>query len=130
MLHGDSKSVREGNHYWNWVKNYVADDYVQAVKTGSGEFRPPVLRIVTHRWRGRDVTDPCVFLGKELLERNAVLQSPSRVEELVKIFIHATKVSRPMTDPLGVRSRGDLVAELSHRWKLAFGRCSHTARTK
>lgn len=37
MLHGDSKSVREGNHYWNWVENYVADDYVQAVKTGSGE---------------------------------------------------------------------------------------------
>lgn len=38
MLHGDPKSVREGNHYWNWIENYVADDYVQAVKTGSGEF--------------------------------------------------------------------------------------------
>ncbi|KAK7736849.1 trifunctional hydroxymethylpyrimidine kinase/phosphomethylpyrimidine kinase/thiaminase [Diaporthe eres] len=63
MLHGDPKSVREGNHYWNWIENYVADDYVQAVKTGS-----------------------------ELLERNAVLQSPSRVEEIVKIFIHATKM--------------------------------------
>ncbi|KAH8781471.1 Phosphomethylpyrimidine kinase-domain-containing protein [Diaporthe sp. PMI_573] len=63
MLHGDSRSVRQGNHYWNWVENYVADDYVQAVKTGS-----------------------------ELLERNAVLQSPSRVEELVQIFIHATKM--------------------------------------
>ncbi|KAI3397551.1 hypothetical protein diail_10644 [Diaporthe ilicicola] len=63
MLHGDSRSVRQGNHYWNWVENYVADDYVQAVKTGS-----------------------------ELLERNAVLQSPSRIEELVKIFIHATKM--------------------------------------
>lgn len=48
MLHGDSRSVREGNHYWNWVENYVADDYVQAVKTGSGEFRRPVLRIATH----------------------------------------------------------------------------------
>lgn len=63
MLHGDPKSVRQGNHYWNWVENYVADDYVQAVKTGS-----------------------------ELLERNAVLQSPSRVEELVQIFIHATNM--------------------------------------
>lgn len=40
MLHGDSRSVREGNHYWNWVENYVADDYVQAVKTGSGELTP------------------------------------------------------------------------------------------
>jgi hypothetical protein len=29
---------------------------------------------------------------KALLEKNAVLQSPSRIEELVKIFIHATKV--------------------------------------
>jgi hypothetical protein len=27
-----------------------------------------------------------------LLERHAVLQSPSRIEELVKIFIHATNV--------------------------------------
>jgi thiaminase len=26
----------------------------------------------------------------ELLERHAVLQSPSRIEELVRIFIHAT----------------------------------------
>lgn len=27
-----------------------------------------------------------------LLEKNALLQSPSRIEQLVKIFIHATKV--------------------------------------
>lgn len=27
-----------------------------------------------------------------LLERHAVLQSPHRIEELVNIFIHATKV--------------------------------------
>lgn len=26
------------------------------------------------------------------MEKNAVLQSPTRIEELVKIFIHATKV--------------------------------------
>ena len=32
---------------------------------------------------------------KELLERHAVLQSPSRIEELAKVFIHATKVSCP-----------------------------------
>lgn len=30
----------------------------------------------------------------ELLERHAVLQSPARIEQLVKVFIHATKVSR------------------------------------
>lgn len=28
-----------------------------------------------------------------ILEKHAVLQSPSRIEELIKIFIHATKVS-------------------------------------
>jgi len=32
-------------------------------------------------------------LEKGLLEKHASLQSPSRIEELVKVFIHATKVS-------------------------------------
>lgn len=41
MLHGDSTTVREGNLYWDWIENYVADDYVQAVRTGSGEYTPP-----------------------------------------------------------------------------------------
>lgn len=36
MLHGDAKTRKEGNHYWDWIENYVADDYVQAVKAGSG----------------------------------------------------------------------------------------------
>lgn len=63
MLHGDTRSKRRGNRYWEWIENYVADDYTQAVKTGS-----------------------------ELLERHAVLQSASRIEELVQIFIHATKM--------------------------------------
>ncbi|TDZ29092.1 putative hydroxymethylpyrimidine/phosphomethylpyrimidine kinase 2 [Colletotrichum spinosum] len=63
QLHGDVKSKRDGNTYWKWIENYVADDYVQAVKTGS-----------------------------ELIERHAVLQSPSSIERLVKVFIHATKM--------------------------------------
>lgn len=51
MLHGDPRSVRQGNHYWNWVENYVADDYVQAVRTGSGELvqSPPAETTKTHR---------------------------------------------------------------------------------
>lgn len=28
----------------------------------------------------------------ELIEKNIRLQSPSRIEELIKIFVHATKV--------------------------------------
>lgn len=35
-LHANQLSKREGNPYWTWIQNYVADDYVQAVKTGSG----------------------------------------------------------------------------------------------
>ncbi|KAH9906280.1 Phosphomethylpyrimidine kinase-domain-containing protein [Xylariomycetidae sp. FL2044] len=64
QLHADPRTNRtEANTYWAWILNYVADDYVEAVRTGS-----------------------------ELMERNAVLHSPSRIEELVGIFIHATKM--------------------------------------
>jgi thiaminase len=65
MLHADpnTKKTDAENTYWKWILNYIADDYVGAVLT-----------------------------GRALLERHAVLQSPSRIEELVRIFIHATKV--------------------------------------
>ncbi|KAK4186626.1 putative hydroxymethylpyrimidine/phosphomethylpyrimidine kinase 2 [Podospora australis] len=62
-LFSDPKSQKEGNVYWTWIKNYVEEDYLTAIKTGS-----------------------------ELLERYAVLQSPARIDELAKIFIHATKM--------------------------------------
>lgn len=41
-----------------------------------------------------------VHPGVGLLERHAVLQSPSRIEELIKIFIHATKVRGTNPEPL------------------------------
>lgn len=41
---------------------------------------------------------PVYSQTEALLEKNAVLQSPSRIEELVKIFIHATKVGQ-VRDP-------------------------------
>jgi len=59
----DPKTVREGNTYWKWIQNYVAADYTEAVT-----------------------------VGQDVLEKYAVLQSPSRIEELVKIFIHATRM--------------------------------------
>ncbi|KAK2072323.1 hypothetical protein P8C59_006682 [Phyllachora maydis] len=62
-LYSDPRSKREGNTYWTWIENYVAEDYVAAVRTGSG-----------------------------LLEKHAVQQSPARIEELVKVFVHATKM--------------------------------------
>ncbi|KAL7935694.1 Phosphomethylpyrimidine kinase domain-containing protein [Trichoderma chlorosporum] len=63
MLHAHAETVREGNTYWAWIENYNADDYVEAVR-----------------------------LGSELLEKSIRLQSPSRIEELIKIFVHATKM--------------------------------------
>ncbi|GKT51623.1 putative importin [Colletotrichum spaethianum] len=38
QLHGDNKTKRDSNTYWKWIENYVADDYVGAVKTGSGSW--------------------------------------------------------------------------------------------
>ncbi|KAL2206330.1 putative thiamine biosynthesis protein (Thi-4) [Sarocladium strictum] len=64
MLHAnDATDKSNANTYWPWIENYVAEDYVEAVR-----------------------------LGSELLEKHALLQSPTRIEELVKIFIHATKM--------------------------------------
>ena len=38
-LYADPGTKREGNIYWKWIQNYVAEDYVEAVNVGSG--RPP-----------------------------------------------------------------------------------------
>lgn len=35
-LYKDPNSKRTGNPYWTWIENYVAPDYIQAVKTGRG----------------------------------------------------------------------------------------------
>ncbi|PWY73644.1 DNA polymerase alpha, catalytic subunit [Aspergillus heteromorphus CBS 117.55] len=62
-LHADKDTLREGNRYWKWIENYVAEDYTEAVR-----------------------------LGSELLETHMRQVSPSRVEELIKIFIRATEL--------------------------------------
>ncbi|KAI6784751.1 uncharacterized protein J7T54_007844 [Emericellopsis cladophorae] len=63
MLHRHPETKRKDNTYWEWIENYIAEDYSEAVR-----------------------------LGSDLLEEHAALQSPTRVEELVKIFVHATKM--------------------------------------
>lgn len=69
-LWDDPQTVREqGNRYWKWIQNYVADDYRAAVEA-----------------------------GEAILEKYAVLQSPSQIESLVKIFIHATKMETGFWD--------------------------------
>lgn len=37
-LHADQETLREGNRYWQWIENYVADDYTKAVRLGSGTY--------------------------------------------------------------------------------------------
>lgn len=42
QLHDSVDSKRDDtNPYWTWIKNYVAEDYVTAVRTGSGTKRGP-----------------------------------------------------------------------------------------
>jgi thiaminase len=35
-LANDAKSRRQDNPYWKWVETYIAEDYVAAVRRGSG----------------------------------------------------------------------------------------------
>jgi hydroxymethylpyrimidine/phosphomethylpyrimidine kinase len=62
-LYTEKETLREGNRYWQWIENYVAEDYTEAVR-----------------------------LGSELLETHMRQVSPSRMEELIKIFIRATEL--------------------------------------
>lgn len=63
MLEAEFHATKDGNEYWKWIENYVAEDYQEAVRKGS-----------------------------ELIEKHIWQQSPARVEELVKIFVRATEM--------------------------------------
>ncbi|RMZ71520.1 atp-dependent rna helicase dbp2 [Pyrenophora seminiperda CCB06] len=78
-LYEDPATVRMGSRYWIWIEQYVADDYRQAMMRGS-----------------------------ELVEKHAEGLSPSRVEELAKIFVHATNVSDIVGDLQRIMLMGDL----------------------
>jgi thiaminase len=86
-LYDDPLTKREGNIYWKWIENYVADDFAEAVKVGSGKL------LISYQVK------PCSFVI-DTIEKHALLLSPSRLEELVKIFIHATNVSFPLSPDL------------------------------
>ncbi|KAJ5172653.1 heme oxygenase-like multi-helical [Penicillium capsulatum] len=62
-LHSAEGTLRDGNQYWKWIENYVAEDYTEAVR-----------------------------LGSALLEDHVRKVSPSRMEELIRIFIRATEL--------------------------------------
>lgn len=100
MLEGHDKTRQEGNTFWPWIQNYVADDYMDAVRLGSG--KQALVKISLRnaipvyagafQFFGRFETLLTAWVAIDLIEKHIQLQSPSRIEELVKIFIHATKV--------------------------------------
>jgi thiaminase len=76
-LHGEEKTLREGNRYWKWIENYVAEDYTEAVQ-----------------------------LGSALLEEHVQKVSPSRMEELIRIFVRATELEISFWD-MGLGKNND-----------------------
>lgn len=62
-LYDSQDTKREGNPFFNWIEQYVGEDYLEAVKN-----------------------------GRAMVEEHAVKQSASRIDELVDIFIRATKL--------------------------------------
>ncbi|EXJ92840.1 hypothetical protein A1O3_01394 [Capronia epimyces CBS 606.96] len=59
----ESRTTQQGNRYWRWVENYNADDYQEAV-----------------------------VAGRDLIETHIIKQSPSRIQELIGIFVRATEM--------------------------------------
>lgn len=45
-LHEDVGTLREDNPYWKWIENYVAEDYQEAMKKGSGKLVLPSSMVV------------------------------------------------------------------------------------
>ncbi|KAH6616302.1 Phosphomethylpyrimidine kinase-domain-containing protein [Boeremia exigua] len=72
-LFDDASTLREGK-YWTWIQQYVDTPYVEAMARGSA-----------------------------LIEEHASKQSVARIDELAKIFIHATNMERGFWD-MGMRA--------------------------
>jgi ATP-dependent RNA helicase DDX5/DBP2 len=82
-LHEHPQTVRgEQNKYWKWILTYIDDDYAEAMKIGSGTRSKTCILTL----------DVVADAQVELIEKHAVKQSVSRVDELAHIFVHATKV--------------------------------------
>lgn len=83
-LYDDPKTVHEGNIYWKWVETYVAEDYTEAMRNSSGSCFHKLQIKANHK--------------EDLVEKEAVKQSVSRIDELAKIFIHATRMEAGFWD--------------------------------
>lgn len=86
----ESKTAEQGNRYWRWVQNYVADDYTEAVRVGRGESHSMLGLPFASSAEDLVLTEmACVA---ELIESHIYKQSPSRIEELIAVFVRATEM--------------------------------------
>ena len=69
-LHSDPETKREGNIYWKWIENYVAEDYTEAQRVGSGKLSllgralHCLSKIPQHCWNGMP------FCNRQVESRN------------------------------------------------------------
>ncbi|KAF2673211.1 hypothetical protein BT63DRAFT_396951 [Microthyrium microscopicum] len=84
-LYSDPTTFRDGNPYMKWIENYVAADYQEAVCLGSGTELKFLFNLLSD-------------LVTELIEQHILDQSPARIEQLVRIFIQATKLEASFWD--------------------------------
>ena len=64
-LYSEEQTLRTGNRYWKWIENYVAEDYTEAVRLGSGKYILSLfLRYANNTFRtaggthAKDFTEP------------------------------------------------------------------------
>lgn len=75
-LRDDLATKRKDKLYCNWIESYLTDQYIQVVQQ-----------------------------GKAVIERYTVLQSPSRIEELVPVFTRTKRFVLDATCDISIADR-------------------------
>lgn len=94
MLRDHAETKRDGNPYWSWIEAYISDEYAAGVDLLNGSSSPLKPPLAIYLGRALLIRQPCRLLHiTDLLEKHMPQQSSSRIDELVQVFIHATRVS-------------------------------------
>jgi len=105
-LYTEEQTLREGNRYWKWIENYVAEDYTEAVQLGSGKYLfSLLLRYVmadnnTSRTAGvthaKDLAKPGGRTHQDLHTSNRIRMQllgygigPSSIEFIIRINVNS-----------------------------------------
>lgn len=120
MLHAHPATKRdESNVYWPWIQNYVADDYLEAVRHGSGRpfcFCTPDLRYVSSLRERITNWDPRRrVIGKAF--SIAITESNRGARQDIHTGYECMFQCLPCLPPL--TDLGEIIC----RWKLASGTC-------